>query len=109
MSEPPAELTVVASRWRLKCRRQVLPALGVAATCMPAGKVSVTAIPFMAPVFVAGFGDGERHRRDAVYGDGGGCESLGGSTGGAVTVRVAVLEATPVPPLVEVGAPVVLL
>ena len=34
---------------------QVLLRFGVEATVMPAGKVSVTAMPFMAPALVAGF------------------------------------------------------
>ena len=52
--EPPLRLTEVAEATGVKVPPQVLPELGIAATCMPAGKVSVKAMPFIAPVSAAG-------------------------------------------------------
>jgi hypothetical protein len=87
---------------------QLVLALGGVATVIPAGNVSLTAIPLIVPVLVPGlvivrvtvdvpFSGMVVGLKDFVI------------VGGAVTVSVAVLEATPVPPFVEVGAPVALL
>jgi hypothetical protein len=54
--EPPERLRVVLPEAPPEIvPPQVLLRFGVEATVMPAGKVSVTAMPFTAPAFVAGF------------------------------------------------------
>jgi hypothetical protein len=86
---------------------QVLPIFGVAATCMPAGNASVTAIPFIAPVLVAGLVKVSVRVEVPPTAIGVGAKALA-IVGGAVTVKIA--EAVkPVPPFVELTVPVVLL
>lgn len=85
---------------------QVFTILGVAATTKPAGRASVNATPVRAAGFAAGFvmvkvkevvppiGIAEAPKPLLIV-------------GGAATLRVAVLLARPVPPLVELTLPVV--
>jgi len=84
----------------------VLVAPGVAATCKPDGKLSVTATPLKAvPVFglVMVKVRVEVPLTATLVG-----EKALVMLGGATTVSVAVLLVAPVPPLVELTAPVVL-
>lgn len=108
MIEPPESVMDVALATGLKVPPQVLVAAGVEKTVMPVGKVSVKPMPVMEPESVAGsvmvmvkvvaVPDVMEVGLKALVAE-----------GGAVTVRVAVLDATPVPPFAEVGALVVLL
>jgi hypothetical protein len=81
---------------------------GVEATVMPLGKVSLTAIPIIAPEFVAGLVMVRVRVEVPLTGTLPGLKDFV-IVGAAVTIKAAVFEATPVPPFVEVGAFVVLL
>jgi hypothetical protein len=52
---PPVNVTVVAPAAAVNVPPQLFVALGVAATCTPAGKASATAIPVRPTVLTAGF------------------------------------------------------
>jgi hypothetical protein len=103
---PPVRLMEVLFAAAVNVPPQLLVAPGVAATCRPDGKVSVTATPLNA---VELFGlvmvkvRVEVPLTATLVG-----EKALLMLGGATTVSVAVLLAAPVPPLVELTAPVVL-
>src|SRR6266567_6683405 len=103
---PPDRLIVVVFAVAVTVPPQVLLTPGVLATCSPPVNVSEKAIPFSAVVFAAGLVivkvtvvvpfSGILAAPNALL-----------IVGGATTVRLTVLLAAPVPPLVELTAPVV--
>src|SRR5260370_404327 len=103
---PPDRLIVVVLAVAVTAPPQVLLTPGVPATCSPPVNVSEKAIPFSAVVLDAGLVivnvavvvpfSGMLAAPNALL-----------MVGGATTVRLAVLLAEPVPPLVELTAPVV--
>src|SRR5437016_9859361 len=103
---PPVRLIVVVFAVAVTVPPQVLLTPGVPATCSPPVNVSEKAIPFSAVVLDAGLVivnvavvvpfSGMLLATNALL-----------MVGGATTVRLAVLLAEPVPPLVELTAPVV--
>src|ERR1700687_3903244 len=103
---PPLRLIEVLPAVAVNVPPHVLVAFGVAATCRPPGKVSVTATPLKAvPVLglVMVKVRVEVPPTATLVG-----EKALLILGGATTVREVVLLVVPVPPLVELTAPVVL-
>src|SRR5258708_3425527 len=104
---PPDRLIVVVLAVAVTAPPQVLLTPGVPATCSPPVNVSEKAIPFSAVVLDAGLVivnvavvvpfSGMLLAPNALL-----------MVGAATTVRLAVLLAAPVPPLVELTAPLVL-
>src|SRR5262245_12070265 len=105
---PPVRLMLVLLAAAVTVPPQEFVTPGVLATCKPLVNVSLNAIPFSATVFAAGFVivkvtvvvpfSEMLSARNALL-----------IVGGATTFRSAVLLVVPVPPSVEVIAPVVLL
>src|ERR1041385_1029073 len=106
--DPPVRLMLVELAAAVTVPPQVLLTPGVEATCKPFVSVSLKAIPFSALVLNAGlvivkvtvvvpFSEIEAAPNALLI------------VGGATTLRVAVLLVAPVPPSVELIAPVVLL
>ena len=106
--DPPVKLMLVELAAAVTVPPQVLLTPGVEATCRPFVNVSLKAIPFSALVLAAGlvivkvtvvvpFNEIEAEPNAFAI------------VGGATTFRVAVLLVAPVPPSVELIAPVVLL
>jgi hypothetical protein len=106
--DPPVRLMLVELAAAVTVPPQVLLTPGVEATCKPFVSVSLKAIPFSALVLLAGlvivkvtvvvpFSEIEAAPNALLI------------VGGATTLRVAVLLVAPVPPSVELIAPVVLL
>jgi len=105
--DPPVRLMLVELAAAVTVPPQVLLTPGVEATCRPFVNVSLKAIPFSALVLLAGlvivkvtvvvpFSEMEAAPNALLI------------VGGATTLRVAVLLGEPVPPSVELTAPVVL-
>ena len=103
--EPPVRLMLVALATGEKVPPQVLVAPGVAETVNPVGKVSLTAMPFIAPVSFDGSVMVRVRVVEPVSGIVGAPNALV-IVGGAVTFNDA-LAVNPVPPLVALTAPVV--
>lgn len=106
--EPPVRLIEVELAAAVTVPPQLLVTPGVEATCRPPVSVSVKAIPFSADVFAAGLVMVKVSvvvPFTAIAVAPNALEIVGGAT----TFTVAVLLVAPVPPWVEVIAPVVLL
>jgi len=102
--EPPLKL--IGEEAELNVPPQVLLGFGVAAIAIPAGKVSLTPIPFIAPLFVAGLVMVKVSVEVPLSGMVVGLKDFV-IVGGAVTVNVAV-AVVPVPPFAALTVPVVL-
>lgn len=106
--DPPVRLMLVELAAAVTVPPQVLLTPGVEATCNPFVNVSLKAIPFSALVLLAGL----VIVKVAVVVPFRGMLAAPNAlliVGGATTLRVAVLLGKPVPPSVELIAPVVLL
>src|SRR5689334_19569304 len=105
---PPVSLMLVEFAAAVTVPPHPLLTPGVEATCNPFVKVSLNAIPFSALVLLAGLVIVNVKVVVPV-----GCTLVAPKAllmvGGATTFSVAVLLVTPVPPSVELTAPVVLL
>lgn len=93
-SEPPVKLMVAAPAGAVKVPPQLFNGDGTESTCSPAGKLSVTATPFSATVFAAGFVK-FRVKVDTPFGATVEGENDLAIAGGAMTVKFAVLLCTP--------------
>jgi hypothetical protein len=104
--DPPLRLIVVAAAGAVNVPPQVLVAPGVLATCIPAGKASLTATPVRVTVLAAGLVM-VRVRVEVPF-------TLMGSGAKALVIVGAALTAklaeavVPAPPFVELTVPVVL-
>src|SRR6185437_16014769 len=106
--DPPVRLMLVELAAAVTVPPQLLVTPGVEATCKPLVSVALNAIPVSALVLLAGL----VMVKVAVVVPFSGIVAAPKALlmlGGATTLSVAVLLARPVPPLVEVIAPVVLL
>src|ERR1041385_1670211 len=106
--DPPVRLMLVELAAAVTVPPQVLLTPGVDATCSPPVSVSLKAIPFSALVLLAGL---VMVKVTVVvpFSEMAAAPNALLIVGGATTLRVAVLLVAPVPPSVELIAPVVLL
>jgi len=106
--DPPVRLIEVELAAAVTVPPQLLVTPGVEATCRPFVSVSLKAIPFSALVLLAGLVI-VKVKVVVPFSEIAAAPNAFEIVGGATTLSVAVLLAVPVPPSVELIAPVVLL